>query len=71
MIMRTGERWLCVNPYCGDTVTLRSAYYSREDPPRCPCGSPLRKVSASADFSYLDFLRSEEPASSRKPAKKD
>ncbi|GAC1625406.1 MAG: hypothetical protein PVS2B2_17500 [Candidatus Acidiferrum sp.] len=71
MLMRKGECWLCPNPYCGGNLTLRAAYDSREDPPRCACGNQLRKVSASTRLSYLDFLKTEESVTLRKPAKKE
>jgi hypothetical protein len=57
MLMRKGEHWTCMNPFCGGSVTLHLSYYSREDPPRCPCGSPLRIAPRPASFNYLQFLR--------------
>lgn len=71
MLMRRGEHWACMNPFCGGSVTLRVWYYSREDPPRCLCGSPLRIAPRSASFNYLEFLRPEQSASTQEPAKKE
>jgi hypothetical protein len=60
MLMRKGEHWICINPFCGGSVTVQMAYYSRENPPRCPCGNILRLHTAPRTFTYLDFLRPEQ-----------
>lgn len=67
MLMKKGEHWRCVNPFCGGHVTLQAAYHSREDPPRCPCGSPLKLDHAPRTFNYLDFLRPAAPELPREP----
>jgi hypothetical protein len=71
MLMRKGEYWICVNPFCGGNVMVQMAYYSREDPPRCACGSALRLRTASRAFTYLDFLRPAQPELPRKPKEEE
>jgi hypothetical protein len=71
MLMKRGEHWRCINPFCGGSVTLRISYYSREDPPRCACGSPMRNKAQSPSFDYLEFLHPEESGLPAEPGKKE
>jgi hypothetical protein len=71
MLMKTGEYWHCTNPDCHCRVHVE---FSGEIPgrnPRCVCGGLLKKDYAPPVFKYLDFLRIEEPALTRRASRKD
>ena len=71
MLMRKGEHWTCMNPFCGGSVTLRASYYSRKDPPRCPCGSPLRfSRGQQVSITWSSCAMSDRPPL-RNPKKKN
>jgi hypothetical protein len=62
MVMKSGERWHCVNPACGCVVLVESNGQIEGQNPRCACGSMMKKGYRSPVFRYLDFLRDPEPA---------
>ena len=71
MIMKSGERWHCVNPACGCAVLVESNGEVEGSNPRCPCGSILKKDYSPPAFRYLDFLRSPEHAFAHLESSKD
>jgi hypothetical protein len=62
MVMKSGERWHCVNPACGCAVLVESNAAIEGQNPRCTCGSVMKKGYSPPVFRYLDFLRFPEPA---------
>ena len=62
MIMKSGERWHCVNPACGCAVLVEINGEIEGQNPRCACGGILKKVYSPPVFRHLDFLRFPEPA---------
>ena len=62
MLMKSGERWHCVNANCRCEVLVESDSNVAGTSPRCVCGSPLKRNYVPPVFRYLDFLRVEEPA---------
>ena len=61
MVMKSGERWHCLNPACQCSVVVEISGKVEGQNPRCACGNILKKVYAPPVFHYLDFLRSPEP----------
>ena len=57
MVMRSGERWHCLNPACGCTVLVESNGEISGEGPRCACGSVMKKAYSPPVFHYLDFLK--------------
>ncbi len=62
MVMKSGERWHCVNPACGCVVLVESNGEIEGQNLRCACGSIMKKSYTPPVFRYLDFLRFSEPA---------
>ena len=62
MVMKSGERWHCLNPACGCVVVVESSGQIDGQNPRCSCGGILKKDYSPPVFRYLDFLRAQEPA---------
>ena len=62
MLMKSGERWHCVNPACNCEVLVESDGKVSGENPRCACGRPMKRNYVPPAFKYLDFLRVEEPA---------
>jgi hypothetical protein len=62
MVMKSGERWHCVNPTSGCVVLVESNGEIEGQNPRWACGSIMKKSYTPAVFRYLDFLRFPEPA---------
>jgi hypothetical protein len=71
MVMKSGERWHCVNPACGCAVLVESNGGIEGPNPRCVCGSILKKCYSPPAFRYLDFLRFPEPALALRDDTKD
>ena len=61
MVMKSGERWHCVNPACGCAVVVQNNGGIEGQNPRCACGGIMKKNYSPPVFQYLDFLRSPEP----------
>lgn len=57
-----GAHWHCSNRGCGWYAVLVFYTHGSAVPP-CACGSPLKQSDYPMRFSYLDFLRREEPSS--------
>jgi len=62
MVMKSGERWHCVNPACGCVVLVESNGEIEGQNPRCACGSIMKKSYTPPVLRYFDFLRFPEPA---------
>lgn len=62
MVMKSGQRWHCVNPACQCSVLVESTGEIEGSNPRCPCGSIMKKEYVPPVFRYLDFLHPNEPA---------
>jgi hypothetical protein len=71
MVMKSGERWHCINPACGCTVLVESNGEIEGQNPRCACGSFMKKGYSPPVFRYLNFLRIREPALVHRDAPKD
>jgi len=61
MLMKSGERWHCINPACQCAMLVERSGEIEGSHPRCVCGSILKKEYAPPVFRYLDFLRFERP----------
>lgn len=61
MVMKSGERWHCINPGCGCAVLVEASGEVEGQNPRCACGSIMKKGYSPPVFRYLDFLQSPEP----------
>ncbi len=61
MSLRTADRWHCCNPDCGCEVSVESVGEVQGSNPRCACGAPMKKKYVPPAFSYLEFLRVDEP----------
>jgi hypothetical protein len=62
LLMKSGERWHCVNASCRCEVLVDSDSNIAGASPACVCGAPLKPNYVPPVFKYLDFLRGEEPA---------
>lgn len=61
MIMKAGQRWHCTNPGCQCEVLVESSRGCEGSNPRCVCGAPMKREYTPPKFTYLDFLRVDEP----------
>jgi len=61
MLMKSGERWHCINPACGCSVLVETNGEIEGQNPRCACGSVLKKGYSPPVFRYLDFLKVRSP----------
>lgn len=59
MLTRPVESWHCANPECTVKPTIRVDFNLENAPPRCLCGTLMKKQYRSPVFRYLDFLREE------------
>jgi hypothetical protein len=71
MIMKSGERWHCINPACGCSVLVETNGEVEGENPRCACGGILKKDYSPPVFRYLDFLHLNEPALARRVSSED
>ena len=63
MLMKARERWHCVNLDCGCQIVVEISGEIEGQNPRCACGGIMKKKYPSPVFTYLDFLRADEPSS--------
>jgi hypothetical protein len=61
MLMKSGERWHCINPACNCEVLVESDSNVSGGSPRCVCGSSMKRNYVPPVFKYLDFLRVDDP----------
>jgi len=71
MLMKAKEHWHCVNPNCRCQVVVEVSGEIQGQNPRCACGAIMKKKYASASFSYLDFLRIDEPPAAQAAMKEE
>jgi len=71
MIMKSGERWHCINPACGCSVLVESHGGIKGQNPRCACGSVMKKVYSPPFFHYLEFLKLPSPVVVRQDSSDD
>jgi hypothetical protein len=71
MLMKAKERWHCVIPGCGCQVIVEISGEIQGQNPRCACGGLMRKKYAAPSFSYLDFLRIDEPPAAQATMKEE
>ena len=62
MVMKSGERWHCMNPACLCAVLVETSGALEGSNPRCSCGSIMKKDYSPPAFRYLEFLREPELA---------
>ena len=60
MLMKSGDRWRCINANCKCGVLVESSGQVEGVNPRCACGAPMKKVYAPPALSYLEFLHLHE-----------
>jgi hypothetical protein len=71
MIMKSGERWHCINPACGCSVLVETNGEVQGENPRCACGGLMKKDYSPPVFRHLDFLHLNEPALARRISSED
>jgi hypothetical protein len=71
MVMKSGERWHCINPACGCAVLVESNGEIQGQNPRCACGSIMKKRYSPPVFRYLDFLQLPETVPVRRGVSED
>lgn len=64
MHMKARERWHCANLQCGCQVVVEVSGEIEGQNPRCACGGLMKKKYHSPVYTYLDFLRDDQPSSS-------
>ena len=62
MVMKSGERWHCMNPACLCAVLVETSSELEGSNSRCSCGSIMKKEYSPPVFRYLEFLREPELA---------
>ena len=71
MVMKSGQRWHCVNPACRCAVVVETSGEIEGQNPRCVCGNAMKLEYSPPAFQYLDFLRFPESALTRRDPRKD
>jgi hypothetical protein len=71
MVMKSGERWHCMNPACLCAVLVETSGELEGGNPRCSCGSIMKKEYAPPVFRYLEFLRVAERAATSPVPRED
>ena len=71
MLMKSGERWHCMNTACGCAVLVEVNGEIEGQNPRCACGSVMKKAYSPPVFRYLDFLKLPGPAFAHHDAPED
>jgi len=71
MIMKTGERWHCMNAACGCSIVVETTGNADGKNPRCGCGSVMKKQYAPPVLHYLDFLRFPQTVPARRESRED
>jgi hypothetical protein len=70
MSTKIGEQWHCTNPACRSEVLVQLSSPAGVGNPRCACGAPMKKKYSPPTFTYLEFLRVTDPASTRQGSRK-
>jgi hypothetical protein len=71
MVMKSGERWHCINPLCRCAVLVENTGEMEGLNPHCACGSVMKKLYSAPVFQYLDFLRFPESTFTRRDSSKE
>ena len=61
MLMKARERWHCTNLACACQIVVEIGGEVEGHNPRSACGGIMKKKYTSPLFTYLDFLRVDEP----------
>jgi len=61
MLLKTGERWHCLNAACNCEFVVATGVKVDGQNPRCACGALMKKKYISPAVTYLEFLQLEEP----------
>ena len=61
MDIRVRESWHCTNRTCTAEISMTTIRPSDGTSPLCSCGAPIKKDYTPPVFTYLDFLRIDEP----------
>jgi len=61
MVMKSGERWHCINAACRCSVLVETTGEIEGRNPGCACGGVLKKDFSPPAFRRLDFLQFPEP----------
>jgi hypothetical protein len=69
MIMKAGQEWHCTNPACRCEVLVQSTSEKTGGNPRCVCGAAMKRSYTPPTFTYLDFLRIDEPLAVRESSR--
>ena len=70
MMMKAGERWHCTNSACHCEIVVQVQSEFDGDNPRCVCGAPMKKKYVAPSFTYLEFLRVDDPVVAREGSRK-
>lgn len=65
MFMKAGQQWNCSNSACRCEIVVQNSSEMEGGNPRCVCGALMKKKYTQPQFSYLEFLRCEEPVPAR------
>jgi hypothetical protein len=71
MVMKSGERWRCINPACGCIVLVESNNEIEGENPRCACGGVMKKDYSPPVLRSLYFLKFPVPAAVQGGAPED
>ena len=71
MVMKSGERWHCIDRACGCAVLVESNGGIEGQNPRCACGRVMKKDYSPPCFSHLQFLRLPDQALTHSEFPKD
>jgi hypothetical protein len=71
MVMKSGERWHCMNPACGCAVLVEADGEVEGQNPPCACGGIMKRDYSPPVLRYLDFLRFPEPALAHRDSSED
>ena len=61
MDTRVRDSWHCTNRACTAEISMTTIRPSDGTNPLCSCGAAIKKDYSPPVFTYLDFLRVEEP----------
>jgi hypothetical protein len=70
MNTKIGEQWHCTNPACRREVLVQAERPADGGSRLCVCGSRLKKKYSPPTFTYLEFLRLEDPVSTSQGSRK-
>lgn len=71
MLMKKGERWRCTSAACQCAVLVECNGQIEGSNPRCACGGIMKKNYTPPSFTYLEFLRIEDPVAAHKGSREE